>query len=146
MFGTEMVNGHGIPHFCRERFPKRRVKPKERFPVGALPGSCPVEVTRQSLKSGQTRLDYTHSPAYFAEVISINIYEAKTQLSRLVAAVETRGETVILCRNGTPVADLVPHHKGRDITLEPDPTLRGARYTGDPTAALGAEEWPEELR
>jgi antitoxin (DNA-binding transcriptional repressor) of toxin-antitoxin stability system len=109
-------------------------------------GSCPVEVTRQPQKSSLTRLDYTYSTPYFTEVISINIYEAKTQLSRLVAAVETRGETVILCRNGTPVADLVPHHKGRDITLEPDPALRGARYTGDPTAALGAEEWPEELR
>ena len=79
-------------------------------------------------------------------MISINIYEAKTQLSRLVAAVENHGETVVLCRNGVPVADLVPHHKGRDITLEPDPALRGARYVGDPTAPLGADEWPEELR
>ena len=122
------------------------MKPKRGFPLGALPSSCPVGVTRWPQKLGQTRLDYTCSPAYFAEVISINIYEAKTQLSRLVAAVETRGETVILCRNGTPVADLVPHHKGRYVTLEPDPALRGARYTGDPTAALGAEEWPEELR
>ena len=67
-------------------------------------------------------------PPTFAHVISVNIYEAKTQLSRLVAAVETRGETIVLCRNGTPVADIVPHHKGRDITLEPDPELRGARY------------------
>ncbi len=82
----------------------------------------------------------------FSEVISINIYEAKTQLSRLVAAVETRGETVVLCRNGTPVADLVPHRKGQDTTLEPDPDLRGARYAGDPTAPLGTEEWPEALR
>ena len=82
----------------------------------------------------------------FPQVISVNIYEAKTQLSRLVAAVETRGETIVLCRNGTPVADIVPHHKGRDITLEPDPELRGARYVEDPTAPLQPEEWPEELR
>jgi hypothetical protein len=40
----------------------------------------------------------------------------------------------------------VPHHKGRDITLEPDPELRGARYVEDPTAPLQPEEWPEELR
>lgn len=77
-------------------------------------------------------------------MISINIYEAKTQLSRLVAAVETRGETVVLCRNGTPVANIVPHRS--PITLEPDPGLRGARYVGDPTAPLDAQEWPEEWR
>jgi antitoxin (DNA-binding transcriptional repressor) of toxin-antitoxin stability system len=95
-----------------------------------------------------TRSDLTNCSIRptFAHVISVNIYEAKTQLSRLVAAVETRGETVVLCRNGTPVADIVPHHKGRDITLEPDPELRGARYVQDPTAPLQPEEWPEELR
>jgi antitoxin (DNA-binding transcriptional repressor) of toxin-antitoxin stability system len=82
----------------------------------------------------------------FTDVISINIYEAKTRLSRLVAAVETRGETIVLCRNGTPVADLVPHRKGQETTLEPDPELRGARYAGDPTATLDTEEWPEALR
>jgi prevent-host-death family protein len=79
-------------------------------------------------------------------MISINLYEAKTQLSRLVASVETRGERVVLCRNGTPVADIVPHDKRTDVTLEPDPELCGARYLADPTAPLGAEEWPEELR
>ena len=36
-----------------------------------------------------------------------NIHEAKTQFSRLVAAVE-RGETVTICRNGAPVIDCVP--------------------------------------
>jgi prevent-host-death family protein len=79
-------------------------------------------------------------------MISINIYEAKTQLSRLVASVETHGERVVLCRNGTPVADIVPHDKRADVTLEPDPELFGARYLADPTAPLGAEDWPEESR
>ena len=36
-----------------------------------------------------------------------NIHEAKTQFSKLVAAVE-RGETVTICRNGSPVIDCVP--------------------------------------
>jgi prevent-host-death family protein len=36
-----------------------------------------------------------------------NIHEAKTQFSKLVAAVE-RGETVTICRNGAPVIDCVP--------------------------------------
>lgn len=35
----------------------------------------------------------------------VNMQEAKTRLSQLVAAAE-RGETVLLCRNGEPVAEL----------------------------------------
>lgn len=45
----------------------------------------------------------------------INIHEAKTQLSRLIALSE-RGETVIIARNGTPVAQLVaPPSSGRPV-------------------------------
>ena len=39
--------------------------------------------------------------------MQFNIHEAKTQFSKLVAAVE-RGETVTICRNGAPVIDCVP--------------------------------------
>ena len=38
----------------------------------------------------------------------VNVHEAKTQLSRLLQAVE-KGEEVVIARNGTPVAKLVPH-------------------------------------
>ena len=38
---------------------------------------------------------------------SINIYEAKTQLSRLLERVEA-GEEVVIARAGKPVAKLVP--------------------------------------
>ena len=79
-------------------------------------------------------------------MISVNLYEAKTQLSKLVAAVETRGELVVLCRNGTPVADLVPHEPARGATLLPDPELLGARFSEDPTQGVSPEDWPEELR
>jgi prevent-host-death family protein len=37
----------------------------------------------------------------------INIHEAKTQLSKLIEAVET-GEEIIIARAGKPVAKLVP--------------------------------------
>ncbi len=36
----------------------------------------------------------------------VNVHEAKTQLSRLLAQVE-RGEEVVIARNGEPVARLV---------------------------------------
>ncbi len=39
--------------------------------------------------------------------MQFNIHEAKTQFSKLVAAVE-RGETVTICRNGKPVIECVP--------------------------------------
>lgn len=40
--------------------------------------------------------------------MNVNIHEAKTHLSRLVQAVE-RGEEVIICRHGNPVARLIPY-------------------------------------
>lgn len=46
---------------------------------------------------------------------TVNIHTAKTQLSRLIEAVE-RGEDVVIARNGQPVARLV--------ALEPRKPLR----------------------
>jgi prevent-host-death family protein len=39
--------------------------------------------------------------------MAINIYEAKTQLSKLIARVE-EGEEITISRNGRPAARLVP--------------------------------------
>lgn len=38
----------------------------------------------------------------------MNVYEAKTNLSRLLERVEG-GERIVIARAGRPVADLVPH-------------------------------------
>jgi len=75
----------------------------------------------------------------------VNLYEAKTQLSKLVAVVEEGGGPIVLCRSGRPVADLVPHRE-EAANLEPDPELQGARFAGDPCAPLDAADWPEELK
>ena len=40
-------------------------------------------------------------------MIDVNVHEAKTQLSKLLALVEA-GEEVVISRAGTPVARLVP--------------------------------------
>ena len=40
-------------------------------------------------------------------MVVVNMHEAKTRLSELVRLVEA-GEKVVLARNGTPVAELVP--------------------------------------
>ena len=76
---------------------------------------------------------------------TVNIYEAKAQLSKLIATVERTGKPVTICRNHRPVADLVPH-KTVSKPLEQDPSLRGAQFHGDPCAPLPEEDWPEELR
>lgn len=39
--------------------------------------------------------------------MQVNVHEAKSHLSRLLELVE-RGESVVIARNGTPVARLVP--------------------------------------
>ena len=39
-------------------------------------------------------------------MVQVNVHEAKTQLSRLLAQVEA-GEEVVIARNGVPVAQLV---------------------------------------
>jgi prevent-host-death family protein len=43
---------------------------------------------------------------------TVNVHEAKSQLSRLLQAVE-EGEEIVIARNGTPVARLVPHVEDR---------------------------------
>ena len=43
-------------------------------------------------------------------MVTVNVHEAKTNLSRLLAQVEA-GEEVVIARNGKPVARLVPVRK-----------------------------------
>jgi antitoxin (DNA-binding transcriptional repressor) of toxin-antitoxin stability system len=75
---------------------------------------------------------------------TLNIHETKTHLSSLLVEVEEQGETFLICRNGKPVADLVPHkNKSR---LAPHPSLSKFKIKYDPTEPLSAEEWPEEER
>lgn len=74
----------------------------------------------------------------------VNIHEAKTKLSALLAEVEATGEKVLICRHGKPVADLVPHRKHN--RLEPHPVMRNIRINYSPTEPLAEDEWPESSR
>jgi prevent-host-death family protein len=75
-------------------------------------------------------------------VKTVNVHQAKTNLSALLAEVAEKGEAYVICRNGKPVADLVPHV--RRSRLSPHPILRRIRVMYDPTEPLGSEEWPQE--
>jgi len=39
---------------------------------------------------------------------TLNLYEAKTHLSKVISHVAETGETYIIARNGTPMAKIVP--------------------------------------
>lgn len=81
-------------------------------------------------------------------MVTVNMHEAKTRLSELVRAVEERGETVIICRDGVEVAELRKRTKRRrPRNITPDPALRVVLAPGyDPTEPLSDDEWPPDLR
>ena len=77
----------------------------------------------------------------------VNIYEAKTHLSRLLKEVRETGQTYVICHNNEPVADLVVHRAPEKGELpEPLPEYKGkVGYIGDPLAPT-EDLWPEEYR
>jgi prevent-host-death family protein len=77
-------------------------------------------------------------------MITVNTHEAKTKLSALLAAVEEKHETVLICRNGKAVAQLVHLAATRD-RLKPRPSLRVALHY-DPTEPLSENEIPSDYR
>jgi antitoxin (DNA-binding transcriptional repressor) of toxin-antitoxin stability system len=73
---------------------------------------------------------------------SVNIHEAKSTLSAMLAEVESKGEVFLICRNGKPVAELVPHKA--PSRLSPHPVLRRIKIAYDPTEPLSDDEWAGE--
>ena len=75
---------------------------------------------------------------------TVNIHDAKTNFSSLLARVEGSGERIVICRNGEPVADLVPHE--RKNRTRPHPALRKIKIQYDPVESLSDNEWPQTSR
>ncbi len=73
----------------------------------------------------------------------LNVHEAKTRLSSVLATVAEKGEKYLICRNGKPVADLVPHVKRS--RLDPHPVLGKVRIKYNVTEPLSSDEWDGEL-
>jgi antitoxin (DNA-binding transcriptional repressor) of toxin-antitoxin stability system len=50
----------------------------------------------------------------------------------------------VICRNGAPVADLVPHKiKNR---IKPHPALSKIKLKYNPIESASEEEWPKNIR
>ena len=75
---------------------------------------------------------------------TVNVHEAKTNFSRLLAKLEANSETIVICRNGKPVADLVPHRRPNRIKTHP--ALSKIKIGYDPVEPLSPDEWPEAAR
>jgi prevent-host-death family protein len=82
---------------------------------------------------------------YATKMITVNTHQAKSQLSKLLAAVE-EGEVVLICRSGKPVAEMKAVAPARD-RLKPDRALKVKFARGfNPTEPATEEDWPEESR
>lgn len=81
-------------------------------------------------------------------MITVNMHEAKSRLSELVKAVEEQDDTVIICRQGEPVAVLKAVAKARVDRLKRHRDLKPLYVAPgfDPVAPLNENEWPEENR
>ena len=75
---------------------------------------------------------------------TVNVHEAKTNFSSLLATVENSSESFVICRNGEPVADLVPHQRMSRIKIHP--VLGKIKIGYDPVEPLSTDEWPEAAR
>jgi len=77
-------------------------------------------------------------------MISVNICEAKSRLSELLVHVEKSHETVQLCRNGQPIAQIVPLEQKNINPLLQHPELSSIKFRYDPTELLSDDAWAGE--
>jgi prevent-host-death family protein len=75
---------------------------------------------------------------------TVNVHEAKTNFSSLLARVKDSNERIVICRNGEPIADLVPHR--RKSRTRPHPKLSRIKIGYDPVESLSTDEWPKAIR
>lgn len=71
----------------------------------------------------------------------LNIHEAKTKLSSVLMRIEKTGESVVICRNGRPVAELGPIKQRRGSRLEVHAVLSDIQINYDPVEDLDENEW-----
>ena len=75
---------------------------------------------------------------------TVNVRDAKTRLAVLLAEVEKGGKRIVICRNGKPVADLVPHRG--EVSMAPDRKLGAIKIKYDPIEEVDEADWPAEQR
>lgn len=89
-------------------------------------------------------LDARHDVCSIADLITVNMHEAKTRLSKLVKAIEERNETVVLGRDVAEIRRRAKRRASRNLTL--DPRFRVEFAPGYRPAEPFDDEWPDALR
>jgi len=69
---------------------------------------------------------------------TVNIHEAKTKLSSLLAMVETTNKPITICRAGEPIAEIIPYKKKKRSSVKA--SLKPLKVSGDLTAPI-SEDW-----
>lgn len=69
---------------------------------------------------------------------TVNIHEAKTKLSSLLAMVESKNEHITICRAGEPIAEIIPYRKRKRSSVKT--SLKPLKISGDLTAPI-SEDW-----
>lgn len=73
---------------------------------------------------------------------AVNVHQAKSTLSALLAAVEEKGEVILICRNGKPVAELRSVERTKKKrNLEPHPVYGNYVVPDDIMEPCGDELW-----
>ncbi len=72
---------------------------------------------------------------------TIDISETDAEIFSALHEIEKSGKMFIICRNGRPIADLIPHKKKRKII--PHHLARKIEINYDPVEPLSRDEWPE---
>ena len=75
---------------------------------------------------------------------TVNVHEAKTNFSSLLATVEDSSESFVICRNGESVADLVLYKWVNRIKIHP--TLSKIKIGYNPVEPAAENEWPKRFR
>jgi prevent-host-death family protein len=78
-------------------------------------------------------------------MISVNTHEAKSRLSELLIKVEKKQETIVICRNGVPIAELTAWHKNKN-PLSQSSKLKNVKFYQDPSLPLDEKDWPRDSR
>lgn len=72
-----------------------------------------------------------------------NTHEAKSNLSKILLHIEKSGESVQICRNGVPVAELQAVSAQIPDPLKQNKVLKQITVDYDPVAPLEEADWPE---
>lgn len=73
---------------------------------------------------------------------TLDIDTIETDLPSALLEIEKKGEQFVLCRDGVPIVDLIPHRQKSRLT--PHPLISQISIDYDPLEPLTPDEWPEE--